>query len=83
MKLDFSHFTPQVRLFFVEKRKPRIFGFKNVVKRAIRKIFTSAIRQMHLNFLGKKYRNPYNFEETPVPLQVICDVTAGAWGKKF
>ena len=26
LKFDFSHFTPQVRLFFVAKRKLKIFG---------------------------------------------------------
>ena len=30
------HCTSQVRLFFVEKRKPKIFGFKNITKRGIR-----------------------------------------------
>ena len=44
MKFKFSHFTPQVRLFFVEKRKPKIFGLRNGMKRGINKIFTFAIR---------------------------------------
>ena len=39
-KYNFSHFTPQVRLFFVEKRKRKIFGFKNVRKRGTTKILT-------------------------------------------
>ena len=39
LKFNFSrHFTRQVRLFFVEKGKPKIFGFKNVMHRGIRKI---------------------------------------------
>ena len=39
-EVNFSHFTPRVRLFFVEKRKPKIFGFKNVVERGIREVLT-------------------------------------------
>ena len=31
LKFDFSHCTPQVRVFFVEKRESKIFGFKNVI----------------------------------------------------
>ena len=31
LKFNFSHFTPQVGLFFVEKGKPKLFGFKNVM----------------------------------------------------
>ena len=50
----FSHFTPQVRLLFVEKRTPKIFGFKNVLKREIRKILSFVIYvKMHLKFSGK------------------------------
>ena len=40
------HFTSQVRLFFVEKRKPKIFGFKNVMERGIRKCLNFVIRQI-------------------------------------
>ena len=41
-KFNFSHFTPKVRgFFFVEKRKPKIFGFKNVMKREIKKFSLS------------------------------------------
>ena len=36
-KFTFSHFTPQVGLFFAEKRKPKICGFKNVMEKQIRK----------------------------------------------
>ena len=42
-ELDFSHFTPQVKLFFVEKElegKPKIFEIKNAMQRGIRKIVT-------------------------------------------
>ena len=38
------HFTAQVRLFFRTKEKPKIFGFKNVKEREIRKIITFVIR---------------------------------------
>ena len=36
LKFNFSYFTPQVRLFFVVKRKPKIFRFKNAMERGIR-----------------------------------------------
>ena len=42
--LKFSHFIPQVSLFFVEKRKPNIFGFRNVIVRRIRKVLPFVIR---------------------------------------
>ena len=32
MKFNFSRFTPQIRLFIVETRKPKIFGFKMLWK---------------------------------------------------
>ena len=41
---NLSHFTPQAKLFFVEKRTPKIFGFKNVMEREIRKILIFVIR---------------------------------------
>ena len=31
IKTNFSHFTPQVGLFFVEKSKRKLFGLKNVM----------------------------------------------------
>ena len=40
----FSHFTPQVRIFFVEKKKPNIFGFKNLMESENRKILTFVMR---------------------------------------
>ena len=43
LKFNFSHFIPQVRLFSVEKRKPEIFGFKNVMERGISEILTFVI----------------------------------------
>ena len=47
---DFSHFSAQVRLFFLQKRKPKIFGFENKTERRIRKILTLVFK----NFQGKK-----------------------------
>ena len=44
LKFNFSHSTLQVRLFFVAKRKPKIFAFKNVMGRGFRKILTFVIR---------------------------------------
>ena len=46
LKFYFSHFTFQVRLFFVEKKEPKLFSFKNVVARGIRKFLTFVIRQV-------------------------------------
>ena len=40
------HLTPKVNLFFVEKRKPEILGFRNVMDRGIRKILIIVIRQI-------------------------------------
>ena len=39
LKFNVSHFTAQIRLLFVQKRKPQIFGFKNVMEKGIKKIF--------------------------------------------
>ena len=38
-KFYFLHFIAQVRIFFVQK-KPKIFGFKNVMERGIKKNFS-------------------------------------------
>ena len=54
-----SHFTSQVRLFFVEKRKPKIFGFKNVMERGIRKCLTFVIRQISSKIFGKIIVKPF------------------------
>ena len=43
LNFDFSHFTPQVKLFFVEKeleKKPKIFEIKNAMQKGMRKILT-------------------------------------------
>ena len=43
--LNFIHFTPQFRLFFLEKKKPKPFsGHKNVMGRGIRKILIFVIK---------------------------------------
>ena len=45
-EFNFSYFTLQVKLFFIEKKKPKISGFKNIVERGIRKILTFELRQI-------------------------------------
>ena len=50
-KFNFSTFTPQVRLFFVGKRKPKISGFKNVMERGIN--FFAYCAKFHLKFQGR------------------------------
>ena len=40
LKFNFSHFTPQVIIFFVEKRQPKILGLKNVMDKGVNKILT-------------------------------------------
>ena len=37
-KVKLSHFAPEIRLFFIDERKPKIFGLNNVMERGIRKI---------------------------------------------
>ena len=58
-EVQVSHFTSQVRLFFVEKRKPKIFGFKNVMERGIRKCLTFVIRQISSKIFGKIILKPF------------------------
>ena len=45
-KFNFTYFTTQVRLFFVEKRKLEIFRYKNVMDWGIRKILPFVIREI-------------------------------------
>ena len=53
-KFNFTYFTTQVRLFFVEKRKLEIFRYKNVMDWGIRKILTfEYVKYLHLKCLGK------------------------------
>ena len=53
LKFNFSHFTAQVRLFFVQKRKPKIPVFKNVTEKGIREMLTFVIRQIASKIFGK------------------------------
>ena len=40
LNLNCSHFSPQVKLFFVEKGKPTTFGFENaIMERGIKKSY--------------------------------------------
>ena len=43
----------EVRLFFIGKRKPKIFGFKNVMERGNRKILTFVIRETAFKIFWK------------------------------
>ena len=52
-EVSFSHFTSQVRLFFVEKRESKIFGTKNVMERGMIKCLTFVIRQISSKIFGK------------------------------
>ena len=54
----FSHFTSQVRLNFVGKRKPKIIRFKNVMERGIRKCLTFVKQQIASKFFGKILLKP-------------------------
>ena len=47
----------------VEKRKPKIFGFKNVIERGIRKILTFVIRYIESKMFGKIRLKPLLFRE--------------------
>ena len=56
LKFNSSHFTPFIRLIFVEKRQPKIFGFKDVMERSergIRKILTFLKRSIASKILAK------------------------------
>ena len=46
-------FLFKVRLFFVEERKPKTFGFKNAMESGIRKYLTFVIGQIASEILGK------------------------------
>ena len=56
-EVSFSHFNFQVRLFVVEKRKPKISRFKNM-KRGIRKFLTFIIRYISSKIFGKIILKP-------------------------
>ena len=55
----FSHFTSQVRLFFVEKRKPIIFGLKTAMEKEIRKFLTFVVLQIASKIFGKIILKPF------------------------
>ena len=57
LKFNFSHFTAQVRLFFVQKWIPKTFRFKNVW-RGIRKILTFVISSIASKIFGKIILKP-------------------------
>ena len=44
LKFNFPILLRKLGYFFIEKRKPKIFGFKNVMERRIRKCLTFAMR---------------------------------------
>ena len=56
--LTFPHFTRQVWLFFVEKGKPKTFGFKNVMERGIGKILSFVICYIASKIFGKILLKP-------------------------
>ena len=59
LKFNFHISLPQVRLFFVEQRKPKIFGLKNVMKGGISKCLTTlVIRQIASKIFGKIILKP-------------------------
>ena len=68
----FSRFASQVRLFFVEKREPKIFGFKNVMAREIRKIliFVNKCIKFHQKIFGKIILKPLKFREDSMTEQI-------------
>ena len=50
LQVNFSHFTPQVRLCFVEKKKRKRFGFKNVISRCTVSVTADYDVCWHLRF---------------------------------
>ena len=54
LNLNCSHLSPQVKLFFVEKGKPKTFRFENtIMERGIKKILLSLYFKMRPKFSGK------------------------------
>ena len=68
LSLFFSYFTPSVRPFFTEKRKPKVFGFKNVMDRGISKILFYLIREIAYKIFREIILKPFKFEKTQVAL---------------
>ena len=76
---DFPKFNFQILLpklgwfFFVEKREPsKIFGFKNVMARGIRKILVFIYKciQFHEKIFGKIILKPLKFREDSMTEQI-------------
>ena len=63
LKLNFSHFTLRVMLFFVKKKKPKIFGFNNVIEIGIRKILTFVKRKIASKIFGNIILKPLKFRK--------------------
>ena len=53
LKFNFSHFRTKVCLFFLKKRKPKIFGFKHAMEGGIRKILTFLKLKIASKIFGK------------------------------
>ena len=53
LKLNFHILLPKLDYFFVEKREPKIFGFRNVMALRIRKCVPFVIRQISSKIFGK------------------------------
>ena len=71
LKFNFHISLPKLGSFFVEKRKPKIFGLKNAMEREIleiRKCLSLVILEIASKIFGKIIVSPYNFEKTQVPL---------------
>ena len=62
-EVQVTHFTSQVRLYFVEKRKPKIFRFKNVIERGRRKCLTFVIRQISSKNFRENILKPLLFRK--------------------
>ena len=56
--LIFRISLPRFRLFFVEKRKPKILEFKKAMDRGIRKCLTFVTRQIASKIFGKIILKP-------------------------
>ena len=54
LNLNCSHFSPQVKLFFVEKGKPKTFGFETaIMERGIKKSYFLYTLKCVQHFSGK------------------------------
>ena len=64
--LFFTFYFPS-QAIFRRKKEPKLFGFKNVVARGIRKFLSFVIRQISSKISEKQYSSLCNFEKTQVP----------------